>query len=445
MTFRDGLIAGRSHIAFLVGLLLSTALIVRIEQWERDPTHLYAEIPYSSQIPERQPAPLTAEDKAAATIAWTYLTAHTRAATGLVDPAAGNRAATLWNVGSQILGTLAAERLDLVTATDAEARIDRVLAALSRVPLFDGALPSRFLDTETLQPVTHDGRPTEREDLGWSAVDLGRLLNALDLWGRAHPRQAPAIAHLLAGWRLDAAVADRALRASIMNGSGKPEFHQEGRLGYGQYAAKGFQLFGFDLAQATDLRPTLGWVEVDGVEVPVDRRAMGAGTRTHTLSEPWMFDGLEYGFDRTSRELAWRTFLAQERRFEHSGQLTGAGEGPLDRAPWFAQATVQANGKPWRTLDDADREAAALRTVATKAAFGWDALFATDYAARLRAALTDRADATQGWYAGFYEVDGTTNKVLTLETNALVLEAMAARRDGPLRPAVLFGRRAETS
>ncbi len=38
----------------------------------------------------------------------------------------------------------------------------------------------------------------------------------------------------------------------------------------------------------------------------------------------------------------------------------------------------------------------------------------------------------RGWYAGLFEADGSPNEILTLNTNAVVLEALHYKVFGPL-------------
>ncbi|MDB5541005.1 MAG: hypothetical protein JWQ89_2732 [Devosia sp.] len=76
-----------------------------------------------------------------------------------------------------------------------------------------------------------------------------------------------------------------------------------------------------------------------------------------------------------------------------------------------------------------------LRTVSTKTAFAWDALFGTDYTRQLVASVADLAVAEKGWQEGRYEIDGSPNAVFTGNTNAIILASLAFRQFGPiLRP-----------
>ena len=72
------------------------------------------------------------------------------------------------------------------------------------------------------------------------------------------------------------------------------------------------------------------------------------------------------------------------------------------------------------------------RTLSTKAAFGWDALFATEYTSELMKAIRPIADPARGWPEGIYEQDGAVNGSMTANTNVTVLSAEAFRRFGPL-------------
>ncbi len=46
---------------------------------------------------------------------------------------------------------------------------------------------------------------------------------------------------------------------------------QEGRLGYEEYGARGYQLWGFSAPKAISLEP-FNLVEINGVKIPVDTR-----------------------------------------------------------------------------------------------------------------------------------------------------------------------------
>ncbi len=73
-----------------------------------------------------------------------------------------------------------------------------------------------------------------------------------------------------------------------------------------------------------------------------------------------------------------------------------------------------------------------LRTISTKTAFGWDALFETDYTKRLMSAVQKTQTQDRGWLSGVYEKDGNLNDVATANTNGIILEIINYKANGPL-------------
>src|SRR5205085_6830788 len=98
----------------------------------------------------------------------------------------------------------------------------------------------------------------------------------------------------------------------------------------------------------------------------------------YVTSEPYVLAGLEFGWTGSARDYAWRVYRAQQARFRRTGNLTAASEDHVDQAPWFVYDTVYAGGKPWATITDRGEDAAALKALSTKAAFGWYALYGDD-------------------------------------------------------------------
>jgi hypothetical protein len=160
---------------------------------------------------------------------------------------------------------------------------------------------------------------------------------------------------------------------------------------------------------------------------PVDTHAHNS-----IVSEPYILDGLELGGDHLSRELAWRVARAQERRFEETGIATAVSEDNIDRAPYFVYNSVFTNGRLWSAITPDGRDASSARTLSTKAAFGWNALYDTPYTRTLITRVAAMHDNSRGWYAGIYEQDGQANAAVTANTNAIVLESLAYRQAGRL-------------
>jgi hypothetical protein len=443
VTFKEGLILSRGHLVFLAGLAAAFGIAIALERGKvQVPAGFAGGASASlkrgapgatlSPLPVPPPAPLTAEDLTRARRAWSYFEVNWRQETGLVDSVDRYPATTMWDTASYLMALLAARRLEVIPQATFDARTAAALSALARLPLFEGKLPNKSYNTLSLAMVDYNNRPAAR-GIGWSAIDIGRLLVPMNILVWQQPQHTPAVRAVVARWQLQDLVREGRLFGRILKPDGQVESQQEGRLGYEEYAAKSFTLLGQDVSAALSYDDFVRWVKIDGIFVATDSRtAKLFGAHNYVVSEPYVLDGLEFGWDRASRDLAARVFGAQEARFRRTGLLTAVSEDNIDRPPYFVYNTVFSDGKVWNTITDAGVDASADRSLSVKAAFGWDALYRTAYTARLVEAVKDLYDPARGYYSGRYESDGRPNKAITCNTNAIILESFAYRRDGPL-------------
>jgi hypothetical protein len=177
----------------------------------------------------------------------------------------------------------------------------------------------------------------------------------------------------------------------------------------------------------------LRFEDVNGIQVGTDvRDNIRFGANNAIVSEPYILDGIEFGFDQTSQELAWRVYQAQEARFQQEGILTAVSEDNIDEAPYFIYNTVFSNGKAWNTLSEDGREWPEFKSISTKAVFGWHALYNTPYTKTLLDSMANANDPKLGWFSGIYEKDMRVNKALTANTNGIILESLAYKAFGRL-------------
>ncbi|HEY1227681.1 MAG TPA: DUF3131 domain-containing protein, partial [Ramlibacter sp.] len=64
-----------------------------------------------------------------------------------------------------------------------------------------------------------------------------------------------------------------------------------------------------------------------------------------------------------ARELAWRVYRAQEKRFQATGTLTAVTEDHVDQAPYFVYGSVWAAGQPWAVVTSKGEPMPQLRTL----------------------------------------------------------------------------------
>jgi hypothetical protein len=434
----SNLLKARSSIVWLLAMAVAFGAVYAIEKYSRAapaaasaaastaPAELLAASPGQPALPASRP--LTEQERAWAATAWAYFEKNTDPKTGLAGSVEGYPGATMWDIGSGLLALVAARDLDMLTAKEFDERVGRALGSLARLPLYADALPNKAYDVRTLQMTDYGNQPVAG-GIGWSALDIGRLLVPLDIIVWRHPLHATKVRAVVARWK----TAQLARGGQLFGQQAGGQATQEGRLGYEQYAARAVAPLGLDLDQAGDWRAHLKLVDVEGVGVPLDARDPARfGAPDFVVSEPYLLGGLEFGWQGRGREAAWRVLRAQEERFRKTGTLTAVIEDHLDREPRFAYASVYAGGKPWAVVDDKGRDLGALRTLSVKAAFGWHALFRTDYTQQLVQAVAPLNDPKRGWFAGRYEQDGQPNAAVAANTNAVVLESLAFIQRGAL-------------
>jgi hypothetical protein len=438
MNFLRGLLAARSHLAILVGIvaaLVTIRLATRVVRLS-SPAHYPSAATWARELPLRQPRPLTTTELALASDAWSYFTHNTDPRTGLTSSVAGYPSTTIWDLGSQLLATLAAEDLRLVSPDEATHLLTSALASLAALDLVEGLLPNKAYNTRTLRMVGYDNLPANG-GVGWSALDIGRLAVSLTAVEHRHPELASMVRRAVARWDLFALSDGTALVGTTRHADGTLERLQEGRFGYEQYAAKGLLAFGVPVGLALDYSAHAVYAEVEGDTVARDDRVPEAhgGTPAPVLSEPWVLGGLEHGLDALTLPHARAVLAAQQRRFAETGKLTAVSEDHLDRPPFFAYSAVLGGTDRWIAFYSNGRRAPQDLTFSTKAAIGWWALFGGDYPDRLYASAVELIDPGHGLWAGRYDATGAVNRVLSLNTNAVVLEALAYLARGPvLRP-----------
>ncbi|MDD5392378.1 MAG: DUF3131 domain-containing protein [Thiothrix sp.] len=433
MSFKQGLVRARSHLIFLTGLVTAFGMVGWLEGISMGnaatPETLIEASADAKIAPSR---PLTAQEMAWAKTAWRYFQNNTIPATGLVNSVDNYNASTLWDTASYLMAVIAAQRLGIIEQDEFDARIFKALDTLAAIPLFEGKLPNKSYNTVSLQMVDYTNQPTEK-GIGWSAIDIGRLLVPLNVLTWNYPQHTASVKRVMEHWNTKPMLVNGVLQGAAVTDKGETKYLQEGRLGYEEYAAKSFNLMGLDVSNSLRYTDFLKFVNISGVKVATDSRsAQQYGAHNYVVSEPYILDGVEFGWDHISQELAWRVYKAQEKRFEETGVLTAVSEDNLDQPPYFVYNTVFTDGKVWNAITEKGADASQFKTLSTKAAFGWHMLYETDYTKQLLATAATLANPERGWYSGLYEVSGKPNKAITANTNGIILEALAYKQTGKL-------------
>jgi hypothetical protein len=355
----------------------------------------------------------------AAAAAWRYMETNYQPATGLVNATPHWTYTTVWDVGGQILAFVSARDLGFLEQADFDLRMSQALRTLERAELYRNAGFNKVYNTATGALGT--GR------LGWSATDLGRLLVGLRVLAEREPQHAEQAERIVRRMNYSEIVKDGYLYGQMPGSNGRPWSFQEGRVGYEQYIARGFQLWGFNVGNALDLSRNSRPVEVMGVSILADRRGLD-----RIVSDPFIMLGVELGMPADMREFAAAVLALQEARYRSTGQVTMANEDAMPDEPhYFYYYCVYCNGKPFvidvsspgQTLDGP-------RWVSTKAAFGWHAIMPGEYTRKALDHVAAARDDRQGWASGVYEGTGKSTGAFNINTAAVVLEVAAYQLRG---------------
>ena len=438
MNIKENLIKARGSLVFLIGLTVAFGTVFSLERWNPVPADgvvraapvIDLKVNQLTDLPKLRV--LTDEEMQYAEIAWQYFVKNTNGKTGLVNSVSQYPAATLWDTSSYLLGLISAYKLGLVETAEFNQRTEQLLETLATMPLFDDRLPNKSYSVVNGAMVTYDNEDTER-GIGWSAIDIGRILVPFNVLVWRYPEFTRDVNQVLANWDLSAIAKNAEMMGAAVDENAGTLILQEGRLGYEEYAAKSLMLTGMDVSQALDYQAHFKYVEISGVDIGTDLRTSDKfDALSAVVSEPYVLDGLEFGWDRYSRSLADGVYRVQQARYEETGILTAVSEDNIDQAPYFVYNTVFANGKPWNAVTESGVDASAYRSVSTKTAFGLHALYRSDYTRLLIDHIKTRFDPEEGWYSGVYEATGNTNKSLTANTNGIILESLHYIQFGPL-------------
>lgn len=372
----------------------------------------------------------------AARTAWTYADTQYQPSTGLVNSVEGYTYATVWDIASGLAALYCARRLDLISSGEYDRRMRRALRTLQTVRLFEGVAPNKNYSTLTGAIAGRDDRDTASTErgIGWSAVDMGRLLVWLKIIAVNHPRYAGDIARVVDRIDFSRLVADGYLWGAALDPAGQVRRYPEGRVGYEQYAAYGYAVWGHRPESALTLSANAFPVTVLDVPLVADRRG-----GDYLTSEPFILSGLEVGWNQEMKELSQHVLRVQAERWRRTGQVTMVSEDHVPQPPYyFYYYAINHHGHQFTVgVQDTEEVLSDPRWLSAKAAFAWYALIPDDYTRMAVAAVAGARRPDKGWDSGVYERTGAPTGSANINTAAVILEAALFSRSG--RPLV-YGR-----
>ncbi len=387
---------------------------------------------------------LTEKEMTMARIAWKYFQNNYQEETGLVNSTHNYPSVTMWDLASYIGGLVSAYELGIIEKSEFDKRITKLVSTFNSISFFKEELPNKAYNTKTAQMVNYVNKPGE---IGYSALDLGRLLIWLKIIKEKYPQYSNSIDKFILRWKFCNVIDEKGtMFGAAVKKSGEVVYLQEGRLGYEEYAAKGFELWGFNTKKASKSAP-FNYITIFGVEVGYDTRDPRVlGAHNYVVAESSVLDAIELGWDTVNdscsncseftdqqvAELSQRIYKAQERRYAETGIITARTEHQLDKKPYFVYDTIFSDGYAWNTITEKGEYVPQFSAVALKGAIGMWAVWNTKYTDLLFDYVADQYDPRKGFYEGIYENGKGLIKTFTANNNGIILECLMFKKFGKI-------------
>jgi len=178
----------------------------------------------------------------AARTSWNLVNRITEPSTGLARAHANYSYVTLWDIAGVIAANYTAHELAFIDDATYDAHIQRILATLSSVDLFDKTAFNRIYDAKTGRMVDNANK-ISNVGAGWSSVDIGRLLVWLRIVSTKQPKYLPLATQVVRRLNMSKVLDDGYLRGlQVDPKTGKKQTFTEDEIGYQQYALSGFSM-----------------------------------------------------------------------------------------------------------------------------------------------------------------------------------------------------------
>jgi len=381
---------------------------------------------------------------AMARTAWKYFENNYQPDTGLVNAVNDYPSTTMWDTASYMGGLMAVYELSIIAKNEFDWRMIALLGSLNKLSFFRDELPNKVYHTKTIEKVNYANQPGE---IGYSALDLGRLLIWLKIIKERYPQHSDAIDQFVLRWNF-CHVLDKwgTMYGAMVGPDQKVTYVQEGRLGYEEYTAKGFQLWGLNTERASKPEP-YNVIPIYGIDIPYDARdPRTLHAHNYVVSESYILDAIELNWDlvddRDSNDtvhshtwmadFAQRIYKVQEARYRQTGIVTARTEHQLDGAPYFVYDTIYTDGYAWNTITEDGKYVPEFAAVALRGALGLWAIWETPYTNLLFDIIADLYDPQKGFYEGLYENGRGVIKTFTANNNGTMLETLLHKVQGKL-------------
>lgn len=359
---------------------------------------------------------LTRNDWLLAKKAQYYINKNFQKKTGLWDSVQGYTHTTMWDVASGIGANLALEKLQLQSTEITIDNLTTTLKTLSTIPLYNQELPNREYNTKTGLPSGSYSKSTKNGN-GWSALDIGRLLIWFKIMEQQHPILKADIDKVLNYWDLTRATHQGTLFGTKYS-KGKEHYRQEGRLGYLQYCAIGYQLYGYDVKNSFQPAEHYQQVIIDERKTWIDTRNV-----PYFTSDPYAISAIELGASKAWWQQLDTVYKLHKDGWQRKDHLHAYAEDAMNKSPWFAYNNLFYYGQSWLSTTPSGKTVSNPQVFSNKVAMAFSVLYDDAFSKRLMNKVIENSLHSRSIPTGEYE-NGAKNIALNINTNSLVLVAL---------------------
>ncbi len=383
-------------------------------------------------IPKKE---LTDNDNHIAKTAWTYFQNNYQEETGLFNAANKYPSTTMWDTGSALAATIAAEDFGIINDKEFDDKVTALIKTLVTMDLFKGIAPNKVYNTKTMKMVTYANKVTP-DGIGVSVLDLARLVSWLRALSCKHPKFKHQVDLAIGRWNFETLIKDGRMQSlKRYPDTDEIKSFQEGRLGYEQYAAKILEREGHKLnISSTYNNVDRKDIDIYGIKVATDNRTPEEyHSNNSVVSESYIMDAIENGYDDENTLLINNIFQVQKKRWEETGIVTAVSEDNINKKPYFVYNTIFSGGKTWVAKSSKGAILKEHKTVSNKAAIAMSLLYPEDtYSSVLFNKVKSAYDPKKGWYSGIYENGEGYNSSTTANTNGVILSALLYKKYGSM-------------
>jgi hypothetical protein len=329
--------------------------------------------------------------------AWKYFENTIDASTGLPRAGLGWPYFTDWDLGNYLLAIMAAQKIGIISKNDADNRINKVLLWLKTRELTPSGISYNWYSQIT-------GKHALNND-STNVSDLGHLLIALHRIKDFKPENSSDIDYIVK------------IRENTVSLASDPAKWTGTSGVYEYYVAHGFAYFGYDIYKPVAdalMNLKLGFegpkVSVYGINLP----------KMDLTSEPILYGIFNLDPDPLLAELARYVYLAQEARYDATGNYTAFTEGNtgLDWPSYIYEWVMTGSGNAWVITPTQ-----ITPIIFFKVAVGFHAIYNSSYTKNMIDYINSSfPDWTNGYRNGIDE-NGRLVDIIIDSTNAMVIFA----------------------